>query len=210
MANGKPFVKICGIKDAEMAQSATSSGANAIGLVFYAPSPRAVGLKAACDIAASLPASVASVALLVNASATEIANIIRVVKPDILQFHGDEDAGFCEQFSYPYWKAIRVNKTTDLLNLAHQFANAERLLLDADKNGLYGGSGEAFDYDLIPQSLSASIILSGGLNPSNVHAAIQAVKPWGVDVSSGVEISKGVKSATLMTQFMKEVSRADV
>jgi phosphoribosylanthranilate isomerase len=208
----QPFVKICGIRDVEMAHVAAAAGANAIGLVFYPPSPRAVSMDVAKKIVERLPPNVAAVALMVNATASEVKKIIAEVKPTILQFHGDEDAQFCQQFGLPYWKAIRVNPSSDLLNLGAQFSTAQRLLLDADKGekGLFGGTGESFDYSLIPSTLGSSIILSGGLTPSNVAKAINTVKPWGVDVSSGVEVIKGVKDAKLIQQFMNEVSRADV
>lgn len=208
----KTFVKICGIRDVEMAHVAAAAGANAIGLVFYPPSPRAVSIEIATEIVAALPSRVEAVALVVNATASEVKKIIAEVKPTILQFHGDEDAHFCAQFGLAYWKAIRVNPSSDLLNLSQQFSTAQRLLLDADKGekGLFGGTGESFDYSLIPSTLAPSIILSGGLNSINVANAIHVVKPWGVDVSSGVEVIKGVKDATLIKQFMNEVSRADV
>ena len=206
------FVKICGIRDVEMAHVAAAAGANAIGLVFYPPSPRAVSIDDAAKIVKVLAPQVEAVALLVNATASEVKKIMAEVRPTILQFHGDEDAAFCAQFGLPYWKAIRVNPSSDLLNLAQQFSTAQRLLLDADagEKGLFGGTGESFDYSLIPATLRATIILSGGLNPANVANAINTVKPWGVDVSSGVEVIKGVKDAKLIQQFMNEVSRADV
>lgn len=215
MTTQATFTKICGIRDVAMAQIAADAGANAIGLVFYAPSPRAVTIEAAASIVAALPPHVKAVALCVNASADAVNEIIQRVKPHILQFHGDEDARFCAQFGVPYWKAIRVNATTDLLNLQAVYASAARLLLDADKSGLYGGSGESFDWQLMPTSMRPEIILSGGLNPQNVAAAIETVKPWGVDVSSGVEETgtgkvKGIKNERLIRQFMKEVSRANV
>ncbi len=209
---GRPFVKICGIRDVEMALIAAKAGADALGLVFYPPSPRAVQIEAARQIVESLPSYVETVALVVNQSAADIKKIIDGVKPTILQFHGDEDAIFCQQFGLPYWKAIRVNHLSDLLNLRIKFSSASRLLLDADtgEKGLYGGTGELFDWQLIPQSLRNQIVLSGGLNPSNVANAIETVNPWGVDVSSGVEADKGIKSAKLIQQFMNEACRANV
>jgi len=208
----KTFVKICGIRDVEMAQVAANCGADAIGLVFYPPSPRAITIDEAKQIVRMLPTQVMAVALMVNASAAEVKRIMTAVNPAILQFHGDEDARFCEQFGLPYWKALRVNQSSDLLNSSQQFSSAARLLLDADngEKGLFGGTGESFDYALIPPTLASSIILSGGLNPTNVANAIKTVKPWGVDVSSGVEVTKGVKDTMLIEQFMNEVSRADV
>ncbi len=211
------MVKICGVRDVPTALYAAAAGTNAIGLVFYANSPRVVDVRTARMIVAALPKNVSAVALFVNEQADVIRRTIEEVNPAILQFHGDEPAAFCEQFGKPYWKAIRVNATTDLLNCEQRFASAERLLLDADKSVaggvggvLYGGTGATFDWNLIPQPMRHRIILSGGLNPANVAAAIRAVQPWGVDVSSGVEESKGVKSHSLISQFMNEVLRANV
>lgn len=210
-------VKICGVKDVATALHAAAAGADAIGLVFYAQSPRVVDVDTAGKIVAALPANVSAVALFVNEQADTIRRIIEDVNPAILQFHGDEPAEFCEQFGKPYWKAIRVNATTDLLNCEQSFASATRLLLDTDKSAaggagsvMYGGTGAAFDWNLIPQQMRSRIILSGGLNGANVASAIRTVRPWGVDVSSGVEESKGVKSHSLISHFMNEVLRANV
>ncbi len=211
------MVEICGVRDVATALHAAAAGANAIGLVFYAHSPRVVDAPTARTIVAALPANVSAVALFVNEQPDVIRRIIAEVKPAILQFHGDEPPEFCAQFGKPYWKAIRVNATTDLLNCEQLFFSADRLLLDADKSVvggsggvLYGGTGATFDWSLIPQTMRHRIILSGGLNPANVAPAIKTVKPWGVDVSSGVEESKGVKSHSLISQFMNEVLRANV
>ena len=209
------LVKICGLTDVAMAQHAAAAGADAIGLVFYAPSPRAVDIPVAAAISAALPKNVQSVALFVNEQETKIRQVIEAVNPAILQFHGDEDERFCAQFGKPYWKAIRVNASVDLLNCQQLYPSAERLLLDADKitgslgnaPQTYGGTGITFDWQLIPMKMRTQIILSGGLNVANVGAAIQAVNPWMVDVSSGVEQSKGVKSAVLIGNFMNEVLR---
>lgn len=208
----RTFVKICGITDQGMALHAASAGADAIGLVFYAKSPRVVDAETARGIAAALPAHVAPVALFVNEQAAEIARVINIVNPAIVQFHGDEDAGFCQQFGKPYWKAIRVNAATDLLNCQRLFAGAARLLLDTSsiEAGVYGGSGEIFDWNLIPPSMQGQIVLSGGLHHGNVATAITTIRPWGVDVSSGVEQTKGVKSKSRISQFMNEVLRANV
>jgi phosphoribosylanthranilate isomerase len=197
------YIKICGISDVEMARHAVNEGASAIGLVFYAPSPRAVTIVEAKSIVSALPSAVDTVALLVNAETSFVQRVIDEVNPRILQFHGDEDADFCAQFGRAYWKAIRVNASTDLLKLNTEFASASRLLLDADAGQQYGGTGEVFDWSLIPVSMRSRIILSGGLNPANVADAIQKIHPWGVDVSSGVESSKGVKSAALITDFIR-------
>ncbi len=210
------FVKICGLTDVAMAQHAAAAGADAIGLVFHAGSPRAVDIPVAAAIAAALPKQVLSVALFVNEQETKIRQVITAVNPAILQFHGDEDERFCAQFGKPYWKAVRVNASVDLLNCQRLYASAERLLLDTDLTAAstdnaaqtYGGTGLTFDWQLIPVKMRSQIILSGGLNVKNVGAAIEAVNPWAVDVSSGVEQAKGVKSAMLISNFMNEVLRA--
>jgi phosphoribosylanthranilate isomerase len=201
------YIKICGIRSRDMAEHVVAMGADAIGLVFYAPSPRFVTIEDAQSISAGLPNHIDRVALLVNASEAEIEEIVTHVNPTVLQFHGDEDAAFCERiatrFELRYWKAIRVNPTTDLLKCRVEFSSAEKLLLDADARGLYGGSGEVFDWSLIPSALRSEIILSGGLNAQNVASAIDKVQPWGIDVSSGVESSKGVKDKALITEFIR-------
>ena len=212
------IVKICGITDVEMALHAAEAGADAIGLVFYAQSPRAIELPIASTISAALPKHVMSVALFVNEDDAKIRQVIEAVNPAVLQFHGDEDECFCAQFGKPYWKAIRVNASVDLLNCHQLYPGAERILLDTGKPGAgnnnapeqYGGSGQTFDWQRIPLEMRPQIILSGGLNVANVGSAIQSINPWAVDVSSGVEESKGVKSRLLISQFMNEVLRAKV
>lgn len=204
------FIKICGIRDAAMACVAAAAGADAIGLVFYPHSPRAVTIADAETICKAMPSTMRTVALFVNADIALVNAVKNKVSPSILQFHGDETAPYCQQFGVPYWKALRVNAQTDLINLHAEFVTADRLLLDADKVGLYGGSGESFDWQLIPPPLRESIILSGGLQVNNIRRAIETIRPWGVDVSSGVEETKGVKSAALIRQFIREVRSADV
>lgn len=206
-------VKICGICRAEDARAAADAGADAIGLVFYPPSPRAVTLEQAVAIAGALPAFVSSVALFVNPRPEEVELVLRRLRPDLLQFHGDEDAGFCAQFAMPYLKAVRVGAATgaaDLLECASRFHSAKALLLDTLAAGVYGGSGESFDWRVVPATMRGQIVLSGGLTPENVGGAVRAVRPWAVDVSSGVEAGKGVKDHRKVAQFIEAVKNADV
>jgi phosphoribosylanthranilate isomerase len=210
-------IKICGIRDAEMGRFAIEAGADAIGLVFYAPSPRAVDIDTAKTIVSALPTHALSVALFVNPAAEFVRRVIDEIGPSVLQFHGDESTEFCAQFHRDYWKAVRVSKSVDLLELSSRYDTADRLLLDADAKSnhdvgatsLYGGTGEVFDWTLIPDALGRACVLSGGLTPENVGGAIRAVGPWAVDVSSGVEIQKGVKSRDLIQRFIEAVEKED-
>ena len=205
-------IKICGVTRIDDALCAASEGADAIGLIFYQPSPRAVTIEQATSISDVLPPFVSTVALFVNASAHEIDEVIRHLRPSTLQFHGDEDAAFCAQFGVPFIKAIRVGETmrpADLLEYADEFKAARAVLLDTLAQGLYGGSGESFDWKLIPTQMRRRVLLSGGLHPENVSGAIQLIRPWAVDVSSGVEASKGVKDHARIHKFIEEVRNAD-
>jgi len=218
-SNHRTRIKICGVRDPETANFAIEVGADAIGLVFFAASPRAVEVEVARDIVSALPTVATSVALFVNPTEALVECVLREVAPTLLQFHGDESSAFCDKFAHPYWKAVRVSSGTDLLEFSHKFSSAQRLLLDADAQGadggtrVYGGSGEKFDWSLIPATLRSTIVLSGGLTSDNVGNAIRAVHPWAVDVSSGVEAQRGVKSRDLIRRFIdavqKEDSRAD-
>lgn len=201
-------VKICGITRPQDALAAAYAGADAIGLVFYAKSPRNVALAQAAGIVQALPPFVTSVALFVNPTADEVRAVMRQVRPDVLQFHGEEAPEFCRSFGMPYLKAVRVRPETDLLQFAALYADAQGLLLDAWSEAAHGGTGERFDWNLIPADLPKPPILAGGLSPANVRAAVETVRPWAVDVSSGVEISKGIKDAALIAAFMKEVKHA--
>ena len=205
-------IKICGVTRIEDALCAASAGADAIGLIFYPPSPRAVTIEQATSISDVLPPFVSTVALFVNASVQEVEDVIRHLRPSILQFHGDEDAAFCTQFGVPFIKAIRVGETmrpADLLEYADEFKAARAVLLDTLAQGLYGGSGESFDWKLIPTEMRRRVLLSGGLHPENVSGAIHLIRPWAVDVSSGVEASKGVKDHAKIHKFIEEVRNAD-
>jgi len=203
-------VKICGITRVEDALAAAHSGADAIGLVFYQRSPRHVGIELAAQLAGALPPFVSVVGLFVNADAALVREVLARVPLDLLQFHGDETPEYCAQFGKPYLKAIRVRAGVDLLQCASDFRGARGLLLDAHVEGIPGGTGKAFDWTLIPKRLPLPVILSGGLDAENVAAAIRQVRPYAVDVSSGVEASKGIKDAAKIARFMQEVKRTDV
>lgn len=203
-------VKICGITSPEDALHVVNAGADAIGLVFYAPSPRAVTLQHAKTIATAVPAFVTVVGLFVNAEKSEIEKIVAEVGIDLIQFHGDESAEFCRQFNRPYIKAVRVKPDTNLIQYADDFFDAKALLLDAYAEGVPGGTGQSFDWGLIPKHLPKPMILAGGLNAENVAQAIKAVQPYAVDVSGGLEISKGVKDAQKIQQFMQQVAAISI
>lgn len=202
-------VKICGITSVSDGLAAARHGADAIGLIFYPPSPRLVTLERAREIAASLPAFVARVAVFVNPAAADVDAVIRACRPDLLQFHGEEAADFCRSFGVPYLRALRVRPGVDLLESLSPFGDAAGWLLDAYRQELYGGTGEAFDWELIPRELARPLILSGGLDVENLGAAIRRVRPWAVDVSSGVEAAKGVKDERRIAAFMEAVRSAD-
>lgn len=202
-------IKICGLTRKEDLLDAIAAGADAVGLVFYKPSPRCVNLAKARELARWVPPNVCLVGLFVNASVEEVNTVLNAVPLDLLQFHGDEDEAYCRQFNRPYLKAARMAPGFDLLEYANRFPSAQALLLDAFVEG-YGGGGQTFDWSLIPKSLPLPIVLSGGLTPDNVTEAVRVVHPAGVDVSSGVELSKGVKDAAKITAFIAGVKKADV
>jgi phosphoribosylanthranilate isomerase len=195
-------VKICGITRLQDLHAACAAGADALGFVFYETSPRNVSVETAAALLRALPPFVQSVGLFVNAEPAFIAAALNVLPLDLLQFHGDETPADCERHGRPYIKAVRVKQDTDLLKCAADFSSARGLLLDAWVAGVAGGTGERFDWGLIPAELPVPVILSGGLTPDNVAAAVQQVRPWAVDVSSGVEISKGIKDAQKLAQFI--------
>ena len=201
-------VKICGITRIEDALAAVNAGADAIGLVFYAASPRCVTIEQAQKIVAVIPPFVSVVGLFVNASKAEIERVLSKVRLDILQFHGDESQNDCEQIKLPYYKAIRVKADTNLLQCAVEFNSAKALLLDAHSESAFGGTGQTFDWNLIPKSLTKPVILAGGLTAENVGSAIKRVQPYAVDVSGGVEKSKGVKDAAKIAAFMQAVEQS--
>jgi phosphoribosylanthranilate isomerase len=198
-------IKICGICTVADANNACKAGADAIGMVFYDKSPRHVSLETAKDIVSSLPPFISAVGLFVNSSQQEVRQVLNSVQLDLLQFHGAEDEVFCNSFDRPYIKAVRVKDDTDLAGICNQYKSARGVLLDSYKKGTAGGTGEAFDWGLIPMNLSLPVILAGGLNPGNVAAAVSAVQPWAVDVSSGVEESPGKKDQQKIVQFIQAV-----
>ncbi|MDZ7593289.1 MAG: phosphoribosylanthranilate isomerase [Thiobacillus sp.] len=201
-------VKICGITRLQDLHAACDAGADALGFVFYEKSPRHVSIAAAAALLRELPPFVQSVGLFVNAEPAFIESVLQAVPLDLLQFHGDETPADCARFGRPYIKAVRVNRETNLLKCAADFAAARGLLLDAWVPGVPGGTGERFDWTLIPPNLPTPVILSGGLTPDNVAEAVQRVRPWAVDVSSGVEVSKGIKDAHKIAQFIAKAKDA--
>jgi len=201
-------VKICGITRLQDLHDACVAGADALGFVFYEKSPRHLTIEAAAELVRALPPFVQSVGLFVNADPAFIKGVLDAVPLDLLQFHGDETPADCACFGRPYIKAIRVTADTDLLKCAADFETARGLLLDAFVPGVPGGTGESFDWSLIPRELPKPIVLSGGLTPFNVAAAIQQVRPWAVDVSSGVEAAKGIKDSHHVAQFIAKAKEA--
>jgi phosphoribosylanthranilate isomerase len=205
-------VKICGITRVEDALSAVDAGADAIGLVFYAPSPRCVSIEQAQKIVAAIPPFVSVVGLFVNATTFEIQSVLSQVRLDIVQFHGDETpqdcAQVCAQINLPYYKAVRVKSDTNLLQYAIDFKAANALLLDTYSEQAYGGTGHVFDWNLIPKNLPKPIILAGGLDANNVMGAIKQMRPYAVDVSGGVELTKGIKDAAKIAAFMQAVKES--
>ena len=199
-----PKIKICGFTRPQDAQAAAELGADAVGLVFYAKSKRCVDVAQAAEITAALPPEVAKVALFVNESAEQIRRILGAVPIDVLQFHGDEAPEFCRQFGKPYWKAVRVQSAQDIAEAAERYADAAALLLDAHIEGQYGGTGQVFDWRLLPDTMPLPWILSGGLNPGNVAAAVRQTGAAWLDVSSGVEQAPGIKSRDLMADFIQK------
>jgi len=202
-------VKICGITRLEDAAVAARAGADAIGLVFYPPSPRCLSPDRARRLRRALPPFVTAVALFVNPTREAVERVLTEVHPDVLQFHGEEDPAFCAQFGVPYIKACRVKEGTDLLEYLTPYADAQGWLADAYVEA-YGGVGARFDWSLVPALRDRPLILSGGLSVANVGEALRVVKPWGVDVSSGVEVAKGIKDAAMIEAFIAEVKNADV
>lgn len=202
-------LKICGITRPQDAMAVVQAGADAIGLVFYAPSPRAVDIAMAQAVVAAVPAFVTVTALFVNPAADEVQKVLDSVRIDLIQFHGDEEDDFCSQFNRPYIKAIRVRQASDVVASCLRFPGALAVLLDSYKPGVPGGTGETFDWALVPDELTKPIILAGGLTIANVASAIRQVRPFAVDVSGGVEADKGIKDPGKITAFADEVYRVD-
>lgn len=202
--NIAPRIKVCGLTRAEDVQAAVAAGVDAIGLVFYPESPRHVTIAQAVTLCREIPPFVTIVGLFVNASRAEVHRVVESVPLNLLQFHGDETVDQCEGFGLPYLRAARVRPGVDLLEFATQFPSARALLLDT-WTPAYGGSGESFDWSLVPASCPLPVILSGGLTPDNVAEAIRQVRPVAVDVSSGVESAKGIKDAAKIRAFVSAV-----
>jgi len=202
-------IKICGITRAEDADAAVEAGADALGLVFYPPSPRAVDVAQAVDAVGNVPAFVSVTALFVNPTVEEVQRVLDSVRIDLIQFHGDEDDDFCRQFKRPYIKALRVRQASDVVASCLRFPGALAILLDSYKPGVPGGTGETFDWSLIPETPTKPIILAGGLEPDNVASAITQIRPFAVDISGGVEASKGIKDHRKIEEFVNEVYRVD-
>jgi len=201
-------IKICGLTREEDLNAAVQAGADALGFVLYPQSARHVSLARACELAATLPVFVTPVLLFVNPQPAELQAAAEALPQALWQFHGDETPELCEMFRRPYLRAARMAPGFDLLDFAQRFKSAQALLLDAHVEG-YGGSGKVFDWSQIPPSVAHPVVLSGGLNPANVIDGVLSVRPWAVDVSSGVELGKGIKSAELMRRFCHAVRRAD-
>ncbi|RTL03115.1 MAG: phosphoribosylanthranilate isomerase [Neisseriaceae bacterium] len=203
-------IKICGFTRVDQLLQATQLGVDAVGLVFYPPSPRNVSIEQAHVLCRAIPPFVTVVGLFVDAPAEQVREVLRQVPLTLLQFHGDETPAYCQQFGWPYIKAVRVKPGLDLLQYATDFVSARGLLLDAYVAGVPGGTCERFDWTLIPADLPLPVVLSGGLDPETVTEAINSVHPWAVDVSSGVEQGKGNKDLAKMAAFIDGVRNADV
>ncbi|WMY92392.1 phosphoribosylanthranilate isomerase [Snodgrassella communis] len=198
--------KICGMTRVEDALLAARLGVDAIGLIFFAGSKRHVTLEQAQAIARAVPPFVTVVGLFVNASAAEVQEVLAHVPLDVLQFHGDECAEFCRQFQRPYIKAIRVRNTADIETAAATYTDARALLFDAAVAGQYGGTGQTFDWRLLPRQLNQPWILSGGLSPENIASAIRQSHAQAVDVSSGVEMAAGIKDGQKMQALIAAIN----
>ncbi len=203
-------IKICGITTREDARNAVNCGADAIGLVFYADSPRAITAAQAAEVVAVVPPFVSVVALFVDEPEDGIRRILQQVPVDLLQFHGDESAGFCQQFHRPWIKALRVREGLDIASACAQYSGARGVLLDSWQQGVPGGTGKTFDWDLAGGKMPLPVILAGGLDDCNVGDAIAQLRPQAVDVSGGVEQSPGRKDAAKIERFIAAVRAADV
>jgi phosphoribosylanthranilate isomerase len=197
-------VKICGITRRQDAEFSVEMGADALGLVFYPPSPRAVTVAQAKQIVSGLAPFVSLVALFVNAEEEDVKACLSALPISLLQFHGDESPEYCEQFAHPYMKALRMRHDIDLKAEVERYSSASAILLDSYQPGLPGGTGQVFDWSVI-EGIDKPLILAGGLDSNNVMAAIEQVRPYAVDVSGGVELEKGIKDKQKISDFMQEV-----
>lgn len=198
-------IKLCGITRPQDAAEAAACGADAIGVVFYEPSSRYVTIEQARQVIEVLPPFVSVVALFVNPEASEVREVLEKLPIALLQFHGDESPGFCEQFGRPYMKAVRVKGPDTVSEAFVRYPHSSGLLLDAYVPDQYGGTGQRFNWDWIPDSRPLPIVLAGGLTSDNVASAVRAVRPWAVDVSGGIESQKGIKDPDKIRQFINEV-----
>lgn len=203
-------VKFCGITNLQDAISAAELGADALGFVFYPKSPRFISPKNAKEIIKKLPPFISMVGLFVNQSKSEVDEVIKGCPLNLLQFHGDENESFCKQYNLPYIKAISMKTDVDLLKCIQEYNSAKALLLDTFSKFTRGGSGEVFDWKMIPPNTLKPIIVAGGLTPDNVETLLEVISPYGVDVSSGIEINKGLKDYKLMKKFILGVTNAGV
>ncbi len=201
-------VKICGITRPQDGVAAIAAGADALGLVLWPGSKRAVGIQQARDICAELPPFTTVVALMVDPSSAEVDAALAALPINVLQFHGDETAEFCERWSVPYIKALRAQAPDALLGCAEQYARARGFLVDSVHDGQFGGTGKAFDWSLLPHQMPRALVLAGGLDPDNVADAVRAVRPAAVDVSSGVETAPGIKDDDKMRRFVAAAKTA--
>lgn len=200
-------IKICGIKHKNDALKAVECGADAIGLIFVEKSPRYVSFTDARVIAESMPPFVTVVGLFMDAPEKKVREALKVAPINLLQFHGDESPAYCDQFEMPYIKVLRMRENVNAIAFAQEYPNAAGILLDTYHANAAGGTGQVFDWDLIPHDLPLPLILAGGLTPENVAEAIQKVHPYAVDVSSGVESASAVKDHAKIEKFIKEVQR---
>jgi phosphoribosylanthranilate isomerase len=204
-------IKICGLTRVEDIDAAVAAGADALGFVFYPPSPRSVDIERAAQLIRRVPPFVTKVGLFVNEAPDTVNQVISELPIDLLQFHGEEAPDYCAAFQRPWIKAARMRPGVDLLEFAARYgaeAGCIGVLVDAFVEG-YGGAGVSFDWSLLPHKIPLPLVLSGGLDPDNVEQAVRRIKPWAVDVSSGVEVAKGVKSAVKIEQFIRGVRNAD-
>jgi phosphoribosylanthranilate isomerase len=206
--NQRTRIKICGLTREADVDAAVAAGADAVGFVFYAPSPRAVSFERAAELARRLPPFVTPVGLFVNASEAEIAAACAAIPTLTLQFHGDETPEQCARAARPYLRAARMTPGLDLLDFASRYCDAQAVLLDAHVDG-YGGGGKVFDWSLVHPAVPLPVVLSGGLHAGNVIHGIHTLRPWAVDVSSGVESAKGIKDADSIRRFCDAVREAD-
>jgi phosphoribosylanthranilate isomerase len=201
-------IKVCGLTREQDVAAAVEAGADALGFVLYARSARAVTSRRAAELCKALPPFVQPVLLFVNADVSLVEEALTALPHAMLQFHGDETPEDCARWQRPFMRAARMQPGFDLLDYAQQYSQAQALLLDAHVES-YGGAGKVFDWSLLPPSVPTPVVLSGGLTPANVIDGISQVKPWAVDVSSGVEFAKGIKDAAKMHQFCQAVRQAD-